>query len=265
MNKTQRILDIVKSGEIKIENKKLNIKDKLNNHNEIEYREIDVAKINMNLIEKHSEQCDIVISGLGASDVVFNPITSNYDNITILNFASSLHPGGGFIKGSKAQEESLCYASNLYDILSQHKDFYEYNNKHKNYSLYTDGIIYVRNCLFFINNNIEVEPRYCNIITCAAPNRKQAKLKRVKDSVINITMERRIKQILEIAAYNKTECLILGAFGCGVFGNDPNLVAKLFKQYLVDYNYGYYFKKVIFAMNSSNDKNAIAFNKVFRR
>jgi uncharacterized protein (TIGR02452 family) len=57
------------------------------------------------------------------------------------------------------------------------------------------------------------------------------------------------------------ETLILGAFGCGVFGQDATNAASIFKQYL---NSGQYnFKKVIFAIPKSKDHNYDKFLKVF--
>lgn len=58
----------------------------------------------------------------------------------LLNFASYKSPGGLFIEGSMAQEECLCHYSFLYNVLSQHPDYYEYNNKNlnKNYEKFEE-------------------------------------------------------------------------------------------------------------------------------
>ena len=59
-----------------------------------------------------------------------------------------------------------------------------------------------------------------------------------------------------------TETLILGAYGCGVFGQDPRQVANIFKLYLKNINCS--FERVIFAIpESPNNKNLKEFKKVF--
>lgn len=163
--------------------------------------------------------------------------------IAALNFASFKYPGGGFLKGSSAQEESLCHKSILYNILwRQREEFYGENKNLINRGLYWNRAIYSPNVLFedFYN---------CDIITCAAPNKKEAKRNGITDEENTKALKERISFILDIAAKNKVDVLILGAFGCGAFGQDPNEVKKIFMKL----SNNYIFKKIIFAIpNGSN-------------
>ena len=68
-------------------------------------------------------------------------------NLSVLNFASYKYPGGGFLAGSSAQEEMLCHNSFLYNVISTFKDYYNWNNEHKNKALYLDRAIYSPNYL----------------------------------------------------------------------------------------------------------------------
>lgn len=89
----------------------------------------------------------------------------------------------------------------------------------------------------------------CDIITCAAPNKKEAKRNGITDEENTKALKERISFILDIAAKNKVDVLILGAFGCGAFGQDPNEVKKIFMKL----SNNYIFKKIIFAIpNGSN-------------
>lgn len=162
----------------------------------------------------------------------------------VLNFASYKKPGGGYIEGAMAQEESLCHASNLYQVISNDKfkdDFYGYNNQHLNKGLYNSRIIYSPNIIFYDLEHTEesfVPVKECDVITCAAPNKKAAqKYNNVPDYIIEKLMKDRILSVLKVAQQNKVEVLILGAFGCGVFGNDPLTTAKIFKECLTKYQY----------------------------
>ncbi len=74
-----------------------------------------------------------------------------------------------------------------------------------------------------------------------------------------------IRNILEVAASNDADILILGAFGCGTFNNPPELVAEVFRRLLEDKGYGRFFKKIIFAIKKNNEQNTnlLAFRNVF--
>lgn len=141
----------------------------------------------------------------------------------VLNFASYKNPGGMFINGSRAQEECLCHESFLYNVLNSEKlikEFYEPNRKKLNKALYTDRAIYTPDVLF-TSKGYKVT---CGVITCAAPNKAAAQTYQgVSNETNKKTLESRIEMVLYVAAKNKVDNLILGAFGSGVFGQDGNL------------------------------------------
>ena len=177
----------------------------------------------------------------------------------LLNFASYKNPGGMFINGSKAQEECLCHASYLYNVLLPFVDkFYKWNNENKNRALYFNRALYSPDVLFFDGG----EKFYCDVITCAAPNKSAARrYGRVSVQENTEVLKSRIKFVLDIAADNCIDTLVLGAFGCGVFGQDAEEVANIFSEYLRN---GYdCFTKVIFAVPNDSTNNLNAFKKVF--
>ena len=179
--------------------------------------------------------------------------------MAVLNFASYKNPGGKFMEGSCAQEECLCHESYLYNVLREKAKFYEWNQQNLNRSLYTNRALYSPEILFFENG----EPgNRCDVITCAAPNKSAAqKYCSVSDAENSDALESRIRFVLDIAQANQVKRLILGAYGCGVFGQDPKEVAAIFKDYLEKPWYG--FTKVVFAIPEGKDENLRIFKEVF--
>lgn len=177
--------------------------------------------------------------------------------VAALNFASYKNAGGCFLGGSTAQEECLCHASYLYNVLKECDSYYEYNNRHKNNALYTNRALYTANIRFFKNQKSVC----CDIITCAAPNYYAAKKYLNIDTNLNSkALKQRIKFVLDIAEYKNVDTLILGAFGCGVFGQDPREVATIFNEELKTHN----FNKIIFAIPSGHNDNYYWFNKILK-
>lgn len=175
------------------------------------------------------------------------------DGCTVLNFASYKNPGGGFIRGAMAQEEALCHESYLYNVLSEQKDFYEWNRHHINNSLYEDRIIWTPDVVFERDKIVR-----CNIITCAAPNYSAASGNGISKNTALMVMKKRIRKILDVTQMYHTDIFIAGAFGCGVFGNDAADVAKIFKDEILR---GTSIKRIIFAVPSGNG-NYDKFNKI---
>ena len=71
-------------------------------------------------------------------------------------------------------------------------------------------------------------------------------------------MIKRIKKILIATAKNNQKNIILGAYGCGVFKNNPTDVANYFKTILKNEKYEKLFKKIVFAIyDRDNSKKEI--------
>lgn len=81
---------------------------------------------------------------------------------------------------------------------------------------------------------------------------------------IEEAMTRRIRIMLRIATKNGHTNLVLGAWGCGAFGNKPEDVSSYFKKVLIDEEYGRCFDAVRFAIYGRTDgKNIRVFREKF--
>ena len=95
------------------------------------------------------------------SSVVDSIIKLRGKNVCVLNFADYKTPGGGFITGNYAQEESLCHASNLYLSLIDNIDWYDKHKYTLNYGLYTDDYILSKNICVFKDSEFKyIDPLY---------------------------------------------------------------------------------------------------------
>ncbi|OPC40412.1 TIGR02452 family protein [Elizabethkingia miricola] len=189
--------------------------------------------------------------------------TENQDLIMCLNFASAKNPGGGFINGAVAQEESLARASGLYASQLEAETFYKIHRSMKS-CFYTDNMIYSPKVPVFRDDTGELlsKPVFCNFITSAAVNAgvvKHAEQATVTE-IITI-MDERIDKMLALALEEKNEVLVLGAWGCGVFKNSPEDIAELFKNHL----YGKYkgkFRRIVFAIFTKNEEMLKPFESI---
>ncbi|MBW3600344.1 MAG: TIGR02452 family protein [Planctomycetes bacterium] len=165
-----------------------------------------------------------------------------------LNFASAKHPGGGFLSGARAQEESLARSSALYACLNGNP-MYEFHRASRD-PMYSDYVIYSPEVPVFRDDDGELlaSPSLCSFLTSPAVNAKVV-LERnpSRRSEIRKAMKRRIAKVLSVAAAHEHEALVLGAWGCGVFGNDTREIAELFRAALMGEFHGA-FAQVIFAI-----------------
>lgn len=205
-----------------------------------------------------SNHCLITVEAKDSVAAIFQSQINN-SKIAVLNFASFKNPGGAFLKGSNAQEECLCHESNLYNVISAQKEFYETNNMMLNRSLYHNRGLYSPGIVFERNG----ESCVCDVITVAAPNKFTAqKYCCVSDEENTETLFSRIRFVLTIAANNRVSTLILGAYGCGVFGQDPAEVAGIFNE-LLHGEFDGCFARVIFAIPDGPNGNLNVFRSVF--
>lgn len=155
-------------------------------------------------------------------------------NPFVLNFASAKNPGGGFLGGAEAQEESLARSSSLYASLTANFEMYEYN-RHRSTPFYSDYMIYSPLIPVFRNDDGSLidKPYLVSFLTSPAVNAGVVKQKQPdKIDLIEHVNRERARKFLWIANQKAHKTLILGAWGCGVFQNDPAMIAAIFRDLL---------------------------------
>lgn len=187
--------------------------------------------------------------------------------VAVLNFASAKNPGGGFLGGSQAQEESLARSSVLYASLSRCDSFY---TRHRSSSslLYSDAMILSPDCpVFRDDHGVLLEaPMHAGFITSAAPNAGAIAQTRPDElPLIESTFVRRAEGVLALAAQHGYRRLVLGAWGCGVFRNDPAMVARVFADHLRRGPWCHHFERVRFSVldNTADGATFAAFRRSF--
>ena len=180
------------------------------------------------------------------------------EDLVVLNFASARRVGGGFLKGAKAQEEDLARSSGLYRCLQTQPQYYDAN---KNASqLYTDHIIYSPRVPWFRVKNRELlaRPFLASVITAPAPNAGEY-LREMPNNLSQLqeSLTRRAGYILAVAEANGNSTIVLGAWGCGVFRNDPEDVAAAFMTHLKSKRFRYSFRNVVFAVYDPSEPQRI--------
>ena len=190
---------------------------------------LDLPNTNWKTVEPTIE----VVNETTAQAVV-RLIKAGRQNVIALNFASARNQGGGFLSGALAQEEDLCRASALYACLKKKPVFYNENILCDN-AFYTHNVIYSPNVPFFrgADNLLLEEPFILSIVSAPAPNAGAiSKDTENLEEVLYSTLLVRATKVLMTAAAHGHKNIILGAWGCGAFGNDPQMVADVFKEAL---------------------------------
>ena len=171
--------------------------------------------------------------------------------VLCLNFASAKNPGGGFLGGSQAQEESLARASGLYPCIAQMKEYYQAHKDSKS-CFYSDRLIYSPSVPVFRDerDGLLTNPYSLSFVTAPAVNRGVIE-RREPEKIENISevMGGRIEKLLSLCVIHQHPVLILGAWGCGVFQNNPAEIASLFREQLLENPlFKNAFEKVVFAV-----------------
>jgi len=151
-------------------------------------------------------------------------------HIGCLNFASARNPGGGFLGGAQAQEEALARASALYPCLLAAPQYYERNRANRS-AVYLDLLIFSPQIPFFRKDagDLLEAPVLASVITAPAPNRGAVAQNESRNlPSVEPALRRRAEMVLHVAQAHGVERLVLGAWGCGVFRNDPSKVASIF-------------------------------------
>lgn len=185
---------------------------------------------------------------------------AEFCDLAVLDFASFVNPGGGYIRGAWAQEEALCAESFLYNVLEKQGDWYGENRRRNiNCELYRNRGLVVPKVRF----TREKLHAYADVLVVAAPNARRSRQEyHVKDEVLVRAMRERIRFALDVVDALGHKKVVLGAWGCGVFGWEADVVAELFREELAAGAHGV--EQVVFAVprDRFND-NLAQFERAF--
>lgn len=265
----QETLSILDSGTYSSNNHTVLVGDLLRAAcaNTVLYRPADYDKILAQVSEQAAvDQTVPLVSNRTTLDAA-RSLVASYPAIACLNFASAKNPGGGFLSGSQAQEESLARSSGLYATLQSQPEFYVHHRRGFS-SLYSDHVIYSPGVPVFRNDDGRLldEPWVASFITAAAVNAGAVRQNEPAHvASIVPTMERRARMVLGVAALHACEALVLGAWGCGVFQNAPAVIAAIFHDVLAEPIFQNRFRHVEFAVYDPSPQQATfaAFKQVF--
>jgi uncharacterized protein (TIGR02452 family) len=186
-------------------------------------------------------------------------------NPLVLDMANRYIPGGGVLHGSSAQEETLCRQSNLYEALR--------NRAWWRFPFHELGGIYVPEVQFFRADPSEnyaflEKPVTAAVFASAAydtvHNKKYGGRDRPKDEkVYRENTKEKMRTMLRVALIKGHDSVVLSAYGCGAFGNDPKLIASLYKDVFAEPEFAGQFKKIAFGI--VNDYNSSVNYSTFRK
>ncbi len=204
-------------------------------------------------------------------------------HVAVHNFASASNPGGGVVNGASAQEECLCRCSGLYFSLNTPAMWDGFYQPHRDAHdpIHNDDIIYTPDVTVFKTDTAmpqlmpESDWYDVDVITCAAPNLRNIPSNKyntgdgnknviIGDKDLLALHEKRLRRILEVALSENCDTIILGAFGCGAFQNNPEVVAQANRNVIKDYLHA--FKNIEFAVYCSprDESNFKIFERVLK-
>ncbi|MCD8028366.1 MAG: TIGR02452 family protein [Erysipelotrichaceae bacterium] len=223
----------------------------------------DIDKLSISSLKNTNHDCTYSCENIDALSLAKNK--QNEDKVLVLNLASATEPGGRTRKGASAQEENLCQRTSLLLSLESEdaQKYYEYNKALKT-RMGSNAIMISPNVEVIKDNSFELlgEPFEIAVMSCGAPMIRLG-LEGLSQEEYEALLYKRIQGMLKIANLQNYHHLILGAFGCGVYGNDAAIVSDIFYKAIQDFNCNQLFDSIDFAVLCSPKKD---YNyKEFRR
>lgn len=188
--------------------------------------------------------------------------------IAVLNFASARNAGGGYLRGARAQEEDLCRISALYSTLRQAPDYYAAHRDSRD-PAYSHRVVYSPEVPVYrdVRYRLLEAPYRVAFLTSPAPNAGViARDRPAETAAVPELLAARAARVLAVAAHHGRSSLILGAWGCGVFRNDPAHVAAAFRRNLTPGGaFAGTFERIAFAIldKTAGQPNLTAFHAAF--
>ncbi|MFB7614261.1 TIGR02452 family protein [Kitasatospora sp. NPDC056181] len=188
----------------------------------------------------------VEVTAEGSIEAARRLVGAGGGRVGVLNFASARNPGGGYLRGARAQEEDLCRSALLYSCLLEAPDYYEAHRassdlRYSHRVIVSPDVPVIRGA----QGELLAKPYPVTFLTSPAPNAGQLERRSAGSDVRGVLAERAVR-VLAAAARHEIRTLVLGAWGCGVFRNDPAQVAEAFDGALAQY--GAAFERVVFAV-----------------
>lgn len=219
--------------------------------------EDDQIRFDAELYARYDQEATVRVSRFRSMEAA-RQYSSIGRKVCVLNFANWFQAGGGVVNGCTAQEECLCRISTLYPCIASQYCQDNFYNPHRRLGnpMANNDVIYSPGITVFKSDNRAPELMdqkkwfAVDVITAAAPDLRgcPAEISNSEDfrKGLGITHYKRGSRILDIALLNEADTVVIGAFGCGAFHNDPEIVAKAYKAILPDYMHA--FRNIEFAI-----------------
>jgi uncharacterized protein (TIGR02452 family) len=172
--------------------------------------------------------------------------------VLLLNMANAEHGGGGWLKGALAQEENLCYRSSLSFTLKR-----RYYPLGPLAAVYSPRVVVFRESLDKGHGLLDLsQPQALPVVSVVsvAAVRDPAITKGpggeevYKFSSDEGAMRNKMRVVLRVAGREGHRRLVLGALGCGAFGNPRAEVVRLWKEVLGETEFAGWWEGVVFAV-----------------
>lgn len=259
----ERTLRIIQTGTYEVNGKTIYVKEEIGdcNFDTKTYSPEALDALRDKTIPGKNEKTEIVVQNASTIAAILH--YNDKLKTAVLNFASAKNPGGGFMGGAVAQEESLARSSSLYASQTKETTLYDFNRKQSSF-LYSDYMIYSPGVVFWMNDEGELldPPVMVDVITSPAPNKGAMLQHGRKKEIDNIesVFKNRMDKVLALAASKDVERIVLGAWGCGVFRNEYEDVASWFAE-IIENKYRNTFKQIVFAIYGRKNDESV---KIFR-
>lgn len=247
-------MKILKQGYYEKDGRKIKLKLSAKQREEIQvYLPDDVKTICSNtefkLTTTESGGCIHSCENIDSYALARKRVAEGTAKVLVLNLASPVHPGGGVRRGARAQEEDLCRKSSLLLSLESKtaSRYYEYNKSLHSF-MGSDALMLTPNVEIIKEENgvLLDDTVVVSVLTCAAPKVSGGK-EGMSEAEYRQLVYNRIVGMLKAAAFFGYKHLILGAWGCGAYGNDASVISNLFRKALTELNYNGFKEKELFS------------------